>query len=145
MMETVRTSETWVYINETTRRSIPEYCHLHPRCSKVLKSHYVFLYAVVTYISEECITSIFTVEVTETVGDRFLWNVYVYLEPKRLQLVLNQFTFESVTQSSSHFSNDVRLPCICPLGNTPWPRCLSTHNTFNWQNFKRRHCCLLSN
>jgi hypothetical protein len=29
MMERVRTSETSVYLNETTRRNIPEGCHLH--------------------------------------------------------------------------------------------------------------------
>jgi hypothetical protein len=50
MMEAVRTSETSVYFNETTRPYIPESCHLHvcilfhqnvgnfergPRCRKV--------------------------------------------------------------------------------------------------------------
>jgi hypothetical protein len=29
MMEAVRTSETSIYFNETTRRYIPEGCHLH--------------------------------------------------------------------------------------------------------------------
>jgi hypothetical protein len=38
MMEAVRTSETSVY-NETTRRYIPESCHLHTRHGENLKSH----------------------------------------------------------------------------------------------------------
>jgi hypothetical protein len=28
MMKTVRMSETWIYFHETTRRNIPESCHL---------------------------------------------------------------------------------------------------------------------
>jgi hypothetical protein len=40
MMEAVRTSETSVYfINKTTRRYIPEGCHLHTRRRENQKSH----------------------------------------------------------------------------------------------------------
>jgi hypothetical protein len=39
MIEAVRTSETSVYFNETTRRYIIESCHLHTRRRENLKSH----------------------------------------------------------------------------------------------------------
>jgi hypothetical protein len=39
MMEEVRTCETSVYFNETTRRYIPEGCNLHIRRLENLKSH----------------------------------------------------------------------------------------------------------
>jgi hypothetical protein len=39
MMESVHTSETSVYFNETTRRYIPKSCHLHTRGRKNFKSH----------------------------------------------------------------------------------------------------------
>jgi hypothetical protein len=39
MMETVRTSETSVYSNETTRRYIPEDSKLHTRCRENLKAY----------------------------------------------------------------------------------------------------------
>jgi hypothetical protein len=39
MMEAVRTSETSVNFYETTRRNIPEGCHLHTRRRENLKSH----------------------------------------------------------------------------------------------------------
>jgi hypothetical protein len=39
IMEAVRTSETSVYFNETTRLFIPEGCHLHTRRLENLKSH----------------------------------------------------------------------------------------------------------
>jgi len=39
MMEAVRTSETSVYFHETTRRYVPESCHLHTRRRENLKSH----------------------------------------------------------------------------------------------------------
>jgi hypothetical protein len=39
MMEAVRTFETSPYINETTRRCIPEGYHLHTRRHENLKSH----------------------------------------------------------------------------------------------------------
>jgi len=39
MMEAVRTSETSVYYNETTRRYIPEGSNLHTRRRENLKSH----------------------------------------------------------------------------------------------------------
>jgi hypothetical protein len=48
VMEAIRTSETSVYFNETTRRYIPEGCHLHTRRRKNLKFHkrdYVFVAA----------------------------------------------------------------------------------------------------
>jgi hypothetical protein len=38
MMEAVRTSETSVYFNGTTRRYIPEGCHFHTRRRENLKS-----------------------------------------------------------------------------------------------------------
>jgi hypothetical protein len=38
-MEAVRTSETWVYSNETTQRYIPEGSNHHTRRRKNLKSH----------------------------------------------------------------------------------------------------------
>jgi hypothetical protein len=38
-MEAVRTSETSVHFNETTRRYIPEGCHLHASRREDLKSH----------------------------------------------------------------------------------------------------------
>jgi hypothetical protein len=38
-METVSTSETSVYFNETTRCCVPEYCRIHTRRYKNLKSH----------------------------------------------------------------------------------------------------------
>jgi hypothetical protein len=41
MMEAVRTSETSVYSNETTRRYIPEGSNLHTRRHENLKSHSV--------------------------------------------------------------------------------------------------------
>jgi hypothetical protein len=43
MMEAVRTSETSVYLNETTRRYIPEDSKLHTRRRENLKSHTNFL------------------------------------------------------------------------------------------------------
>jgi hypothetical protein len=43
-MEAVRTSETSVYSNETTRRYIPEDSNLHTRHRKDLKSH-IFVYS----------------------------------------------------------------------------------------------------
>jgi hypothetical protein len=42
MIEIVSISETSVYINETTRRSIPETSHIHTRRRKNLKSHHPF-------------------------------------------------------------------------------------------------------
>jgi hypothetical protein len=39
MMEAVRNSETSLHFNDTTRRSIPEGCHLHTRRRENLKSH----------------------------------------------------------------------------------------------------------
>jgi hypothetical protein len=42
MMAAVRTSETLVYFNETTRRYIPEGCHI--LCSNVFYNHPVFFY-----------------------------------------------------------------------------------------------------
>jgi hypothetical protein len=39
LMEAVRTSETSAYFKETTRRYIPESCHLHTRHCVSLKSH----------------------------------------------------------------------------------------------------------
>jgi hypothetical protein len=39
MMEAVRTSQTSVYLNGTTRRFIPESCYLHTRRRGNLKSH----------------------------------------------------------------------------------------------------------
>jgi hypothetical protein len=38
LMEVLRTSETSIYFNETTRRYIPESCHLHTRRRANLKS-----------------------------------------------------------------------------------------------------------
>jgi hypothetical protein len=38
-MEAVRTSETSVYINETTRRFIPESCHIHILRGEKVKYH----------------------------------------------------------------------------------------------------------
>jgi hypothetical protein len=43
-MEAVRTSETPVYFSETTRRYIPEGCHLHTRGRQNLISHYFILF-----------------------------------------------------------------------------------------------------
>jgi hypothetical protein len=37
MMEAVRTSETSVHFNQTTRRYTPRCCHLRTRCSCYLK------------------------------------------------------------------------------------------------------------
>jgi hypothetical protein len=45
-MEAVRTSETSVYSNETTRRCIPESCHLHTRRRENLKSRKTVAYFV---------------------------------------------------------------------------------------------------
>jgi hypothetical protein len=42
-MEAVRTSETLVFFNEATRRSIPESCHLHIRRRENLKSHIIII------------------------------------------------------------------------------------------------------
>jgi hypothetical protein len=39
VMEAVRTSETSVCFNDTTRRYIPEGCHFHTRRRENLKSH----------------------------------------------------------------------------------------------------------
>jgi hypothetical protein len=39
MMEAVRTSETSVCFNKTTRRYIPESCHLHSCRREKVKSH----------------------------------------------------------------------------------------------------------
>jgi hypothetical protein len=39
MMEAVRICETSATFYETTRRNIPEVCHLHTRCRENLKSH----------------------------------------------------------------------------------------------------------
>jgi hypothetical protein len=39
MMKAVRTAETSVYFNETTRRFTPDGCHLHTRRHENLKSH----------------------------------------------------------------------------------------------------------
>jgi hypothetical protein len=38
LIEVLRTSETSIYFNETTRRYIPESCHLHTRRRANLKS-----------------------------------------------------------------------------------------------------------
>jgi hypothetical protein len=46
MIEVVSTSETSIYFYETTRRNIPEGCHLHTRRREKLKSWY----AVIAYI-----------------------------------------------------------------------------------------------
>jgi hypothetical protein len=43
MMEAVSTSETSVNFYETTRRNIPEGCHLHTRRRENLKSHGVIV------------------------------------------------------------------------------------------------------
>jgi hypothetical protein len=43
MMEVVRTSETSVHFNETTRRYIPESTKLHTRRHENLKSHMVHI------------------------------------------------------------------------------------------------------
>jgi hypothetical protein len=43
-MEAVRTYETSVYYNETTRRNIPEGYHLHARRRENLNSHFICLY-----------------------------------------------------------------------------------------------------
>jgi hypothetical protein len=43
MMEAVHISETLVYFNEITRRSIPEGEHLHTRRRENLKSHLIAL------------------------------------------------------------------------------------------------------
>jgi hypothetical protein len=40
-MEALRTSETLVYFIETTRRYIPEACHLHTRRRQNLIPHYI--------------------------------------------------------------------------------------------------------
>jgi hypothetical protein len=40
-MEAVDTSEASVYFYETTRRNIPEGCHIHIRRREKLKSHYL--------------------------------------------------------------------------------------------------------
>jgi hypothetical protein len=45
MMEAVRTSETFVYFNETTGRYIPEDSKLHTRRRENLKAHEVSLLA----------------------------------------------------------------------------------------------------
>jgi len=42
-METVRISETSVYVNETTRRCIAESCHLHTRRHENLNSHHILI------------------------------------------------------------------------------------------------------
>jgi hypothetical protein len=42
-MEVVRTSETWVYFNETTLCYIPESCHFHTRRRENLKSQSISL------------------------------------------------------------------------------------------------------
>jgi hypothetical protein len=47
MMEAVSTFETSVNFYQTTRRNVPEGCHLHTRRCKNLKSHY----AIVTIIA----------------------------------------------------------------------------------------------
>jgi hypothetical protein len=39
MMGAVRTSETSLYFNDTTRRYIPQGCHLHTRRHENLKYH----------------------------------------------------------------------------------------------------------
>jgi hypothetical protein len=39
MLEAVRTTETSVNVSETTRRHIPEVCHLHTCRRENLKSH----------------------------------------------------------------------------------------------------------
>jgi hypothetical protein len=50
MMEAVRNAETSVYFHETTRRYIPEICHLHIRRRENLKSHVVFIIAITVVI-----------------------------------------------------------------------------------------------
>jgi hypothetical protein len=42
MMEAVRTYETSVYFHKTTRRCIPQSCHLHNRRRKNLKFRILF-------------------------------------------------------------------------------------------------------
>jgi hypothetical protein len=44
MMDAVRTSETSVYCNETTRRSISEGSNVHTRRSENSKSHSIYLF-----------------------------------------------------------------------------------------------------
>jgi hypothetical protein len=44
MMEAIRTSETSVKFNVTTRRHIPEYSKLHTRRRENLKSHTFYLF-----------------------------------------------------------------------------------------------------
>jgi hypothetical protein len=44
MMEAVRTSETSVYSNKTTRHYIPEGCHHQTRRRENLKSHTIWKY-----------------------------------------------------------------------------------------------------
>jgi hypothetical protein len=39
IMQVVRTSETSVYANDTTRCYVPENCHLHTRCREDMTSH----------------------------------------------------------------------------------------------------------
>jgi hypothetical protein len=39
MIEVVHVSETSDYFNETTRRDVPEGCHLHTPCRETLKSN----------------------------------------------------------------------------------------------------------
>jgi hypothetical protein len=39
----VLTSEAMVYFNETTRRSIPQVCHLHNRLCEDLKSYSLYI------------------------------------------------------------------------------------------------------
>jgi hypothetical protein len=48
IMEAANTSETSVYFQETTRRHIPEGCHLHIRSRENPKSYFlsIFLYNV---------------------------------------------------------------------------------------------------
>jgi hypothetical protein len=48
-MEAVRTYETSVYYNETTRRNIPEGYHLHARRRENLNSHFICLYTTSRY------------------------------------------------------------------------------------------------
>jgi hypothetical protein len=58
VMEAVRTSETSVYSNETTRRYIPEGSKLRIRCGENLKSH-MYEQLLWIYVSLEKAISVF--------------------------------------------------------------------------------------
>jgi hypothetical protein len=110
-MKAVRTCETSFNVNETTRRCIPEDCHLHTRCRENLKSHA----SREVYHKQAVIISSFLHDIRHS---RCLWNGFKHEhgnQDRKVQyLVQNEPTIMANDMQNSEFHLSQQITSQCP-------------------------------